>query len=528
MIQALQNDIEKVSHIEAVPTILEVVHRITGLGFVAVARVTEDCWVACDVLDKIGLGLEAGSELRVETTICNEIRQSHKPVIINNVAEDEVWCRHATPAIYGFQSYISVPIILADGSFFGTLCALDRRPALLQTREIVGMFWLFAELIANHLEAYRKLAMTESVLAEEIALTQERQAALRISEARYRDVVETQTEMICRSLPDTTLTFVNDAYCRHFEKPREELIGTKFLELLPKAEQRRVGELIKATLEGQPSVPSDQQNLQSDGSTRWVQWINHVLRDENNGVEIQSVGRDITEQKRAQQELEKRQEELRSSQAQIQKLAGSLMKAQEEERRRIARELHDDISQRLAAVCISLADIKLRLPPSDSLYGQVAQVRERAKEIAKDIRNLSHGLHPVIFERTGLGGALQSLVAEFNDSQQVRFNLCLPEHLAPVSDEIATCIFRIAQEALRNISKHSRASHADIELSANDGSIKLLITDDGCGFGIDAAETRRGVGLISMAERVRQLQGLFEVRTKPGQGTSLVATVPIH
>jgi signal transduction histidine kinase len=169
MAQDFQADIESVSRIEAVPTILDVVCRTTGMRFAAVARVTEDRWIACSVLDEIDFGLKPGGELKVETTICNEIRQSREAVVINNVAEDEVWCAHRTPALYGFQSYISMPIILADGSFFGTLCAIDPRPARLKTPEIIGMFRLFAELIAKHLDADRKLAATESALLEERA-----------------------------------------------------------------------------------------------------------------------------------------------------------------------------------------------------------------------------------------------------------------------------------------------------------------------------------------------------------------------
>ena len=167
--QDFQSDIERVRRIAAVPTILEVVCRTTGMRFAAVARVTEDRWVACSVLDEIDFGLKSGGELKVETTICDEIRQSRQAVIIDNVAEDAAWCQHATPAMYGFQSYISMPIILADGSFFGTLCAIDPRPARLKAPETVDMFRLFAELIAKHLDADRKLAATESALLEERA-----------------------------------------------------------------------------------------------------------------------------------------------------------------------------------------------------------------------------------------------------------------------------------------------------------------------------------------------------------------------
>jgi signal transduction histidine kinase len=145
------------------------------MRFAAVARVTEDRWIACSVLDEIDFGLRPGGELKIETTICREVRQGREPVIINNVAEDDAWREHPVPAIYGFQSYISMPVILADGSFFGTLCAIDPRPARLTKPEVIGMFRLFAELIAKHLDADRKLAETESALAEERAVAELRE-----------------------------------------------------------------------------------------------------------------------------------------------------------------------------------------------------------------------------------------------------------------------------------------------------------------------------------------------------------------
>src|ERR1700687_5509920 len=153
----LSADIAAVQGIAAVPRLLEVVCRSTGMGFAAVARVTEQRWVCCAVRDEIEFGLLPGGELEVETTLCHEIRQSHEAVVINNVAEDAAYCGHHTPAKYGFQSYISMPIVLADGTFFGTLCALDPRPARLDTPETIGMFKLFAELIAIHLEAVDRL-----------------------------------------------------------------------------------------------------------------------------------------------------------------------------------------------------------------------------------------------------------------------------------------------------------------------------------------------------------------------------------
>jgi len=113
------DDLAVVARIDAVPTILEVVCRVTGMGFSAIARVTEDRWIACAVRDEINFGLAPGGELQIGTTICNEIRQSGQLVVIDHVAEDEVFRDHPTPCMYGFQSYISVPIRRPGGQFFG-------------------------------------------------------------------------------------------------------------------------------------------------------------------------------------------------------------------------------------------------------------------------------------------------------------------------------------------------------------------------------------------------------------------------
>ncbi|MCK1474573.1 GAF domain-containing sensor histidine kinase [Bradyrhizobium sp. 197] len=162
-----ERDIAKVSGIAAVSTILDVVSRTTGMGFTAVARVTEDRWITCASRDELAFGLKPGDELKVETTICHEIRQSREAVVIENVSEDAGYFKHHTPAQYGFQSYISVPIILPDGSFFGTLCAIDPKPRKLRTPEVIGMFKLFAELIASHLDAGDRVELIENRLALE-------------------------------------------------------------------------------------------------------------------------------------------------------------------------------------------------------------------------------------------------------------------------------------------------------------------------------------------------------------------------
>lgn len=133
--------------------ILSAVCERTGMGFAAVARIAEQRWITCQVLDKIDIGLEPGEELVLKSTICNEIRETGKLVVIDHVAADPAWRTHHTPALYGFESYVSIPIILADGSFFGTLCAIDPQPRALKSAEMVATLRDFAEQVATILSA---------------------------------------------------------------------------------------------------------------------------------------------------------------------------------------------------------------------------------------------------------------------------------------------------------------------------------------------------------------------------------------
>ncbi|MET3990113.1 signal transduction histidine kinase [Bradyrhizobium sp. JR7.2] len=163
----IKADVDAVQQIGAVPKVLDLAARITGMGFVAIARVTSDQWICCAVRDSIAFGLEPGGELRVETTICNEIRQHGNTVVINDVQTDSDFCNHPTPAMYGFRSYISAPIVLIDGAVWGTLCAIDPTPRQLRTPEILDTFQLLAELIAAQLELNQRLERSQADLIDE-------------------------------------------------------------------------------------------------------------------------------------------------------------------------------------------------------------------------------------------------------------------------------------------------------------------------------------------------------------------------
>ncbi|MBC3951121.1 GAF domain-containing sensor histidine kinase [Pseudomonas folii] len=169
MRQTIAEDVALISRISAVPAMLQVISETTGMGFAAVARVTDTSWTACAVLDKLNFGLAPGGELELTTTICHEIQSSHlhEPVIIDHVSEDEHYRTHHTPRIYKFESYIAVPVFLSDGSFFGTICALDPKPAQLKSTAIEALMTSFARLLAIQIEAEEKLEQVRADLRAE-------------------------------------------------------------------------------------------------------------------------------------------------------------------------------------------------------------------------------------------------------------------------------------------------------------------------------------------------------------------------
>lgn len=161
------HDVAAIQAIGAVPTILETVAAITGLGFVCIARVTRDSWTTCAVLDKLNFGLKAGDGLDVTTTLCDEVRDSGRAIIIDCVSSDGTYRDHHTPRIYGFESYISIPIFRQNGEYFGTLCGLDPKPMTLSTPAITSSMTLFAQLISLQMDADAQLEDTRGLLADE-------------------------------------------------------------------------------------------------------------------------------------------------------------------------------------------------------------------------------------------------------------------------------------------------------------------------------------------------------------------------
>lgn len=172
---SLQADIATIQRIGSVPTILKAVAELTGLGFVCVARVTGNTWHACAVLDQLQFGLNIGDSLDVTTTICEEVRDTNAAVIIDSVKESVKYRDHHTPAMYGFDSYFSIPLYRPDGAYFGTLCGLDPEPAELTKPSIQNTLTLFAELISRQLVNEVRISATESALSDALETSQLRE-----------------------------------------------------------------------------------------------------------------------------------------------------------------------------------------------------------------------------------------------------------------------------------------------------------------------------------------------------------------
>lgn len=199
-----QADIDAIVAIDAVPSILDVVCQMTGMGFAAVARVTEGRWIACAVQDEIAFGLKPGGELKVETTICHEVHGSRQAVVIDDVPADEAFCSHPTPALYGFRSYASFPIELPDGSFFGTLCAIDPHPRKLHDAKTIGTFKLFAKMIAHHLDANQRLIETRNLLEERREWERQQRVLQREATHRMKNTLAMVQAVVTQSLRNAT------------------------------------------------------------------------------------------------------------------------------------------------------------------------------------------------------------------------------------------------------------------------------------------------------------------------------------
>ncbi len=198
-------DIATIDRISAVPAILQVITEMTGMRFAAVARVTQQTWTACAVLDNLGFGLQAGGELDLVSTLCFETMTSHLPIVIDQASTDPLYQNHHTPKMYRFESYITIPVFRTDGAFFGTLCALDPEPASLKDSPIQSTMESFARLLSLQIEAEENLQRTEIELIKERENAELREQFIAVIGHDLRNplfAINTAAERILRKHPD--------------------------------------------------------------------------------------------------------------------------------------------------------------------------------------------------------------------------------------------------------------------------------------------------------------------------------------
>ena len=256
--------------------------------------------------------------------------------------------------------------------------------------------------------------------------------------------------------------------------------------------------------------------LRPDGSVRFAHAQGEpVTNDRGQAVQFVGTVLDITQQKLAEEALAS--------------VSRRLIEAQEQERTRIGRELHDDIGQRLSMLAIGLEQLQTDSPPrSAEFHSRLDDLRKQTSEIAADLQSLSHELHSAKLEYLGIAAATRAFCKEFSGQQNVEIDIQTHDLTSPLPPDVSLCLFRILQEALHNASKHSGVRHFEVRLWGTPDEANLTVADSGAGFDREAAKLGRGLGLISMEERLKLLNGTFSIDSQPQRGTVISARVPFR
>jgi PAS domain S-box-containing protein len=353
--------------------------------------------------------------------------------------------------------------------------------------------------------------------------------ALRESEERFRLMANGAPVMVWTARPDMATDFFNSTVLAFSGLPIEQLLGDGWLQRMhPDDVERCVNNYVPAFAARRP-FQMEYRFRRADETYRWV-LDTGVPRYGPDGSFAGYIGSalDITDRREMEHSLLANQTALQQSYEQNQDLAGRLIHAQEEERARIARDLHDDVSQQIAGVGILLSGLKRSMRPSGprpEIDEALAGLQERTARLADSIRHLSHELHPGMLKHTGLIAALQQHCAEVERHHGLTVTLSARDDFDWLEFDAALCLYRVTQEALTNIVRHARARTTRVELTRAASAIELRVTDDGVGF-IAAERTRSGLGLRSIDERVRLAQGSVSVESTPGHGTQVVVQIP--
>jgi signal transduction histidine kinase len=265
-----------------------------------------------------------------------------------------------------------------------------------------------------------------------------------------------------------------------------------------------------------------------DGSWRILEGVGRNLVNNPAVGGLIFSARDITERKRAESALREHEAALQRTSEQMRALASRLLRAEEEGRQVLSRELHDDLNQRLAVLAFEAESLARDLPESrESIREGLMRLHRQLAEASDEVRVLAHELRPAILDDLGLGPALRSHCAEFSRREKIKVRFSQQDLPATVPPDAALCLYRVAQEALRNIAKHSRAREASVMVAGTYDAVELSIKDLGIGFDPEASGTG-GLGILSMAERARLAGGALAVLSQPGAGTEIRVRVPLR
>jgi PAS domain S-box-containing protein len=354
---------------------------------------------------------------------------------------------------------------------------------------------------------------------------------LRESEERFRLIAERVPVMVWTTRPDTTLDYLNSNCMAFTGLPLEQLLGEGWLNAVhPDDRERCIGIYVPAIEARQPLL-MEYRIRRGDGVYRWFldSGVPKYAPD-NSFTGYIGCTIDITERHEAEDRIRDSRAALEVSHREIQHLAGRLIEAQDAERARVARDLHDDVSQQLAGLSIAFSGLRQQLANStslDALQEEVQTLQKRAAAVAQSVRHLSHDLHPSVLRHAGLVAALTSHCAELERTHGVTLICSADGDFASMSEEASLCLYRIAQEALRNVIAHAHASRADVQLVRTGDLAEITVRDDGRGFDVTKSiERAKGLGLLSMTERVRLAGGTVSIAAEVGQGTRVAARIP--
>ena len=318
--------------------------------------------------------------------------------------------------------------------------------------------------------------------------------------------------------------------CRRLsEYSFEEVEGKPVWDVLvPPEEIEAVKQVYKELAESRSAREHENHWVDRSGQRHLISWSSTLVTEAQDATRhLVWVGVDVTEARLAEKALQQT-EILRHSQEQLRTLTAGLVEAQEEERRRVSQELHDDISQRLAALAIQLEVLhQARGISPEELHGKLGELQKQMEVLSEDLRRTARNLHPFMLTHLGLEPALRSYCEEFSKLRKIKVRFTARALPGTIPSGVALCVYRVVQEALGNVAKHAGAKRAVVSISGSDDVLHVAIRDDGHGFDLDHAKGK-GLGLISMEERVRHLGGTFSISPKPGDGTRIEIRIPLE